>query len=152
VWAGIRGEINERKAGLAEARQRLGIPKVDSTDVAAVLLRQEYRAFLRGLDLAERMRRLLDDPDPTLLAAAFEGPPPLAGLTDETRADVRKAYVERHHAKELAALDERQEALDVVGAAAEIAIMAVRSNVGMAPQEFDQWFETAGAEQTARAA
>jgi hypothetical protein len=40
-------------------------------------------------------------------------------------------------------MEDRQDALDVVGAAAEIAIMEVRNHVGMAPDEFDRWFATA---------
>ena len=100
--------------------------------------------FLRGLNLSERMGLLLQDPDETLLAAALEGPPALSGLTAEMRADVEQAYVRKHHAPKLRAMEDAQEALDVVGAAAEIAVMEVRNHVGMTLDEFDRWFADGG--------
>ena len=83
-------------------------------------------------------------PDPIFLAAALQGPPELSGLTAQMRADVEQAYVRAHHAQTLRAMEDRQEALDVVGAAAEIAIMEVRNHVGMAPDEFERWFADGG--------
>ena len=144
--------VNERKAALKQERAALTMPKIDPNDVSKTLLRQEARVFLRGLDLGERMGLLLQDPDETLLAAALEGPPELSGLTAQMRADVEQAYVKAHHAQTLRAMEDRQEALDVVGAAAEIAIMEVRNHVGMEPYEFDQWFATAANSDKARAA
>jgi hypothetical protein len=75
--------------------------------------------------------------------AALEGPPALSGLTPEMRADVEQAYVRAHHAQTLSTMEDRQEALDLVGAAAEIAMMGVRNHVGLAPDEFERWFATA---------
>jgi hypothetical protein len=44
------------------------------------------------------------------------------------------------------------EALAVVGAAAEMAIMEVRSHVGIEPHAFDGWFATTDGTEAARAA
>jgi hypothetical protein len=79
-------------------------------------------------------------PDALLLAAALEGPPEWSGLTNEMRADVEKAYVKAHHAPKLRTLDELQEALDVTGAAADIAAMNICNSVDLPPHEFDRWF------------
>jgi hypothetical protein len=49
-------------------------------------------------------------------------------------------------------MEDQQEALNVVGAAAEIAIMEVRNHVGMAPDEFDRWLATAANSDNARGA
>jgi hypothetical protein len=49
-------------------------------------------------------------------------------------------------------MEDQQEALDVVGAAAEIAIMEIRNGVGLPPHEFDTWFATADGSDKARAA
>ena len=49
-------------------------------------------------------------------------------------------------------MEDQQEALDVVDAAAEIAVMEVRTHVGMAPHEFDRWFASAANGDKARAA
>jgi hypothetical protein len=51
--------------------------------------------------------------------------------------------VEAKHAKTLKAMDDCEEVLNLVGAAASIAVMEVRSNVGLEPHEFKGWFETA---------
>jgi hypothetical protein len=76
-------------------------------------------------------------------SAALELPAALSGLTAETRAHVEEAYVQANHARTLNAMDDREEALAVVGAAAEIAVMEVRSHVGIEPHAFDGWFATA---------
>jgi hypothetical protein len=96
--------------------------------------------MLRGLDLTKRLSMLPQNPDPLLVAAALEGPPELSGLTPEMRGDIEHAYVKAHHAPKLRTLDELQEALDVVGAAAEIAAMNIRNSVDLPPHEFDTWF------------
>ena len=89
---------------------------------------------------------------PAHWAAALEGPPKLSGLTAEMRTDIERALLKAHHAQTLSAMEDRQEALDVVGSAAEIAIMEVRNHVGLAPHEFDTWFATADGSDKARAA
>jgi hypothetical protein len=68
------------------------------------------------------------------------------------RTDIERALLKAHHAQTLSAMEDRQEALDVVGAAAEIAIMEVRNHVGMAPDEFERWFASAADSEQARAA
>jgi hypothetical protein len=40
-------------------------------------------------------------------------------------------------------MEDQQEALDAVGAAAEIAAMEIRNSVGLPPHEVDAWFATA---------
>jgi hypothetical protein len=133
-------------------RATLAKPKIDATDLAAAMLRQELRTYLRGLDLSERMTALTDKPDPAMLAAALEAPAALSGLTAETRAHVEEAYVQANHARTLNAMDDREEALAVVGAAAQIAVMEVRSHGGIEPHAFDAWFTTADGTQERRAA
>jgi hypothetical protein len=148
----IRRVVSERKEAMKNERAALGKPKIDATDVAAAMLRQETRTYLRGLTLGERMNVLSNNPDPAMLAAAFEAPAALSGLTAETRVHVEEAYVQANHAPTLKAMDDREEALAVVGAAAEVAVMEVRSNVGLESHEFDGWFAAAGGSETARAA
>jgi hypothetical protein len=87
-----------------------------------------------------------------MLAAALEAPSALSGLTAETRAHVEEVYVQANHEPTLKVMDDREEALAVVGAAAEIAVMEVRSNVGLEPHEFDRWFSTADGTEGRKAA
>jgi hypothetical protein len=49
-------------------------------------------------------------------------------------------------------MEDREEALALLDAAARIAIMEIRFNVEMGPLEFDDWFATAGRTETRRAA
>jgi hypothetical protein len=144
--------VGERREAMKHERATLAKPKIDATDLAAAMLRQEMRTYLRGLDLSERMTALTDKPDPAMLAAALEAPAALSGLNAETRAHVAQTYVQATHAQTLKAMDDREEALDVVGAAAEIASMEIRSSVGLEPQAFDSWFETADGTEAQRAA
>lgn len=148
----IRRVVNERKEATKHERAALAKLTIDTTDVAAAILRQDMRSYLRGLSLGERMNVLSNNPDPAMLAAALEAPAPLSGLTAETRERVEEAYVQANHAKTLKAMEDREEALAVVGAAAEIAAMEIRSHVGLEPHEFDSWLASADGTETARAA
>jgi len=86
-----------------------------------------------------------------MLAATLEAPAVLSDLTAETRAHVKEAYVQANHST-TKAMDKREEALAVVGAAAEMAIMQAGSHVGIEPLAFDRWFATADGTDTRRAA
>jgi hypothetical protein len=73
-------------------------------------------------------------------------------LTAETREHVVQAFLQVNHSKALKALDEREEAVSVVGVAADMAVAEIRSNVGLEPQAFDEWFENANGSEDRRAA
>lgn len=139
----IRKTVDERRAAIGEERKALARPRIDTADVAAAMLRQEMRAYLRELSSGDRMAALIDNADPTMLTAALEAPPLLSGLTATTRDHVVQAYLETTHGGLLRAMEERREALDVVGAAAELAINAMRPYVGLDPHQFEPWFATA---------
>lgn len=132
--------INERIAATETARSSLGKLNADKSDVTGALLRQEIRAYLRGLSDADRMRALTDKPDPTMVTAALEAPDALSGLNAQTRAHVQQAHVKANHGTELQAIDDRQEALGLAQAAVEMAVREVRTIVGMSPPEFAEWF------------
>ena len=104
----VTNVVREQRQCIKQQRAALAKPKIDSTDLAAAMLRQEMRLYLRGLNLAERMNVLLTNPDPAMLAAALEGPAALADLTPETRAHVEKAYLETNHSHTLKAMDDRE--------------------------------------------
>lgn len=136
----VQREVNAQRDTLKTERKHMVKPKIDTTDLAAAVMRQEIRTYLRGLDTGERMKVLLNKPDANLLAAALEAPSALSGLTDEMRAHVEHAFVEANHKPRLAVLEEKQDVLDLVGAAADIATMEIRTYTGLEGQEFHSWF------------
>jgi hypothetical protein len=55
------------------------------------------------------------------------------------------------HAQTLKAMDDREEARAVVGAAAEMAVLEIRTSAGMEPHVFDGSFATADGTEERRA-
>ena len=139
----IRKVAKERRAVVEGQRAALAQVKVDPTDVVGALQRQEIRSYLRGLSDGERMRLLIENPDPRVPQAALEMPATLSGRSDEARAQVVEAYMRANHSAALKASDEMAEALSLLDAAARIAIMEIRTQVGMGDAEFEDWFATA---------
>lgn len=129
--------LDDRQRAIKQERALLAKPKMEASEA---LMRQEIRAYLRGLEQGERMQALLTNPEPIMLAAALEGPAALSGLNAQTRGHVEMTYLEANHAATLARLNDREEAYAVVRAAADIAVMEIRSNVGLADHAFDVWF------------
>lgn len=139
----IRKLAQERRAAVEAQRAALAQVKVDPADLVGALQRQEIRSYLRGLSDGERMRLLIENPDPRVSQAALEMPAAFSGLNEEARAQVVEAYMRANHSAALKALDEMGEALSLLDAAARIAIMEIRTQVGMGDAEFEDWFSTA---------
>jgi hypothetical protein len=129
--------VAKARAGLDERRKALAVQKVDQSDLAGAILRSELRAQMRSMSLADLTRLALHNPDAITLAAIFEAPGFLSGVTDELREQVANAAFPQ----EVAAMDEEQEVLDVVGAALEISLGTVREKIGFRPDDraFDAW-------------
>src|SRR5262249_20425099 len=132
----IRGDVDHRIAAIERERASLVKPKIDPTDMAGALLRQEARAYLRGLESARCLRLLTEQPDQTMVAAALEAPSVLSGLSPEIHTLVEQAYLRQNHAPRVKAIDDKQEVLSLVRTATELAVREVRSHVAMAPHEF----------------
>lgn len=139
----IRRVAQERRAAVESQRAAMAQVRVDAADVVGARHREEMRAHLRGLDDGARMKVLIEDPDPRWTQAALELPAVLSGLNADTRAHVEEAYMRAAHSATLKALDELGEALSLLEAAARIAIMEVRTHLGMGEAEFEDWFATA---------
>ena len=144
--------VAERREALKRERATLAKPNIDKADAAAAVMRSEMRTYLRGLDMGERARVLITNPDPIMLAAVLEAPDALSGLNADTRAHVETAYVEANHADKVKAMADHDEALSVVAAAVGIAQGEMRKHVGIGPQAFADWFTSADGTETRRAA
>lgn len=147
---GLVGEVKRARktaedglAMLAEQRAKLATPTFDASDTIGAAHRKEAREYLRSLDRAERLKILSEDADPLLVAAALEIPA-LSGLDKPMIEALQRVYVEKTHGETLAQIEEREEALTALAAAAGVIKAELQSDV--APREgqtFDGWFETA---------
>ena len=75
----------------------------------------------------------------------------MSGLTAETRAHVENVYVQANHAKTLKVMDDREEALAVVGSVVEMAVMK-SAPVSNGAYAFDGWLASVDGTKTVRAA
>jgi len=128
----IRGE----RAALANL-------KVDPTDLAAAMRRQEARQLVRGMSLSEQAATLLNG-DPLFVEAVLEMPSRFSGVPDDLRSKVENNYVETRFGPQLADLADREELLTTVRVAAEMARSAIVSEATLPDNdkgEAARWFE-----------
>jgi hypothetical protein len=138
----FRERVAAERANLKQRRAALGKPKVDPTDLAAAMLRQEYRSYVRSLGLGDRARVLLSD-DMEMIAAVLEVPPALSGLADDLLARVVDHYIEKTAGGELKAIEETEEALSLVQAAVGVAELDLKPHLGMQEHEFRSFMQAA---------
>ena len=139
--------IERRAKMLQEKRLRLGVPKPDPTDIAGAMLRGEIRSYLRSLDAAKLTAMLSVDIDATVVAAVFEAPGFLTGVSPELRARVEELVIEKTHPEEVAQIDEELEALRTIAIAVETSVKEVKTEAGFTGETkaFDEWMEQASA-------
>ncbi|WP_438277977.1 hypothetical protein [Nitrobacter sp.] len=145
VAANLRHEMKRLDAGrksLADRRRALTIPNSDPTNVADALLKQEIRKYVLSLDPAKRTALLTVDPDPTVLAAVFEGPSFLTEVDAGLRAQAESAFVESKFPTESAVLREDTEALQVLEMALDASRKELREAMGLSEPEFNKWLAT----------
>ena len=147
VIPGLRRGSWEAERALSAAKHRrlqLAIKPADKTDVAGALLRQETRAYLRGLDQGERVRLVMTDP--VYLTAAMEGPAALSGMTDDLRTELQDRLIENAHGPAVEALREAEEAIELVQASIDSAVNVIRAACDFdRGHEFDAFMKTASA-------
>jgi hypothetical protein len=139
--------LEKAEKALAERRLRLGVPAPDKTDAAGAMLRAEVRAYLRGLDPAERTALLMINPSALVVSAVFEAPNFLSGVSDELRAKAEQAIMENSAPEDLDRIDEEREAIGVAGMALEIAVRTIKEETGFKgdTRAFDEWMAEASA-------
>jgi len=123
-----RAAANSMRQDLVKQRARLQPAAPDPNNVSAAVLRSEMRTMVRGLSTSARTALLLSpNPDPTLVQAVLEAPSFSSGVTEEIRARMLQAIIERDHPKELEAIAQAEEALEVLEAATGMAQLAAKS-------------------------
>lgn len=139
----------ERAEQRLEARfQALFTPKIDPADLSSAMLRAEIRAHLRSLEPSARISVIMTGDDPRLMAAIFEAPEFLSGVSGEMREKAKALMIERANPNEVAAIEEERETVNLVNMAIELAVKMVREETGFknsSSHEFDTWMTEASA-------
>jgi hypothetical protein len=137
---GYAERVNARRASLT-------VPKPDPSDLLGALLRQEARAYMRGLSKGELVGLMLGSPDTILLQAAFEAPAALVNrhFDADLRTKVETAYIAAAHADKLPILEAQQEALHLAGVALQKSVESIAEATGFraGSREFDAWMQEA---------
>ena len=101
--------------------------KIDKTDLAAALLRQEMRGHMRSLDAGARFA--LVTADEAFLHAALEAPPSLSGLSLERRDQAVRFFLDKNFPDELAEFEETETALEVFNMAVDSALKSLEDTM-----------------------
>jgi hypothetical protein len=116
----MRDDLIKQKASLQPAAP-------DPSNVSAAVLRSEMRTMLRGLSTSARTALLVSqNPDPTLVQAVLEAPSFSSGISDDVRARLLEFIVNRDHPKELEAIAQAEEAVEVLEAATGMTYLAAK--------------------------
>jgi hypothetical protein len=141
--------VTKAQRALATARDKVRdgrkalTPTVkDRGDIAAAMLRQEVRGFLRGKTQAEIVGIVFDaKADPVVQEAIFEAPVALSGISADVRDKLLATVIERTSSPAVQALEEQSEALDLLETATRVGLDALRNSAGMSPHAgvFEKW-------------
>jgi hypothetical protein len=113
--------VAEMRARVDRWRKELSPKAPDKSDVTAAVVRSEMRQMLRSMTPNARAAMLTSaDVDPTLIQAVLEVPNSLSGITDRIRADVVKAAISRSYPKQLTEIEQCEDAIALVDAAARV--------------------------------
>lgn len=125
-----RERIESAKAVMHSKRVALAKPKVDPTDVAAAILRQDMRAHLRAMGSGVALGTLLGDKtSPDMLAAVLEAPPELSGLNANQMEQITATYLERAFPNEVAEMRTADEGLALLSSLVTAAESDVQSGI-----------------------
>ncbi len=125
---------------LAAKRKALSVPDFDKADVVGAMMRAEIRTHLRSLDEARRTALLSIKPSSELVAAVFEAPDFLTGISGELRNRIETAFIETHHPNKLAAIEQEAELVDVVGMAFQTSATEIREALDFRTEhDFRRW-------------
>jgi hypothetical protein len=117
--------------GVQGERAALATRRPDKSDLFAEMQRQEVRTWLRSLPEGERMSVALSSKDPSVRDAILMAPAAMSGLQADVRDHVLTAVLEEAHGPRLRALDETQQAYELLDAAVKTAENFARADAGM---------------------
>lgn len=115
----VKARADAMAASVANLKKAMQPTPPDRADAVLAGLHREIRDWLRAQPSPNRFRAASENPD--IAAAVLHVPAPLTGLSQEQINLVREKQIEREHGPQLRGLAQREEILEVVTAALQIA-------------------------------
>ncbi len=115
----------------ATRKEALKPPTPPRDDIVGEMKRQEIRAFVRGLTMAEKYAVASQHPE-----AILDAPAVLSGLPDDRYGEIRDAFIKAKFGPELAEIETLDLDLELVGAAYDLAVNELRDNAGLSEAAF----------------
>ncbi|MDN5006153.1 hypothetical protein ACFQZO_35475 [Bradyrhizobium sp. GCM10027634] len=140
IFLRVRSAAADTRTKLQNDRDAL-IPKaIDKTDAAGAALRVEYRRIMRATTVTESIALASTITDPSLITAIWESDPALSGLDTRSRDVITANWLETNRAKQIRALDDRAEVVDLVEMAVNLTQGALFTAAGVrSAAEFEAW-------------
>jgi hypothetical protein len=141
-WARANASVLKARKAIEAERAALVIKPVDKTDLAAALLDQEIRAWVRTLELGVRQSIVLATPDIRILQAVVSAPPELSGFAGDAAfaSKVEDRYIELTYPDKLASIEANNDVVSVAEAGMHVQRNELRStiSVDMHVRDFDE--------------
>ncbi len=134
----IQAPIAAAQAAVEQRRAALSLPIPDKTDLAGVLDRQEIRAHLRSLSLAQRTALVFESKDLRISDAVISAPPELSGIPADRFALLHRAALDRIHGPEMKSIAEAEAIVSEARAAIQVAKNDMRQETGLDEKIFGE--------------
>lgn len=136
----IKSRVESMNADVANLKAGMKPKQPDSTDIRGELMRAELRAFVRALPQAEKLRTVLEDE--VITEAVLLGHPSLSGLSTKSEKGapsqfdlVREKYLDAKFGPQLRGIEAREEVLETLTTAVDIATREFRRESGLSENE-----------------
>jgi hypothetical protein len=136
----IRQRAANMAADVANQRRAFAPPTPDRSDLFGEAQRSELRAFVRGMSQEQRLRAVMNDE--SLAEAVLQAHPSLSGLTTQgedgapSQYDlVRDQYLQSKFGEQIRAVERREEVVEVLNSAVEIASSQFKRETGLDDQD-----------------
>jgi hypothetical protein len=129
--------VDQRRAALADVLAKIKPTSFDPTNVSSALLRQEMRAAVKAMSLAERAAILMgDQADAAFVDAVLEAPGLLSGVDANLYELVREQRLETLFSAESFEAQSLSTEIEEADAIVQIAKQDVATASGLQPYEF----------------
>jgi hypothetical protein len=129
--------VESKRAQLAEVVARIRPTSFDRTDLSGALLRQEMRASVKAMSLAERASVLTGEKViPEFVDAVLEAPRQLSGLDENLYEQIREARLENLYASESLEAESLSNEIEDAQAILTLAKQDVAAASGLLGHEF----------------
>jgi len=140
IFLRVRSDLAEAKTKLQADRDALIPRAIDRADAAGATLRAEFRSVMRNMTSPASIAWASTQQDPAVITAIWESTPELAGLDARSRDVITANWLANHRAKQMTALDDRGETVDLVQMAVDLAQGALFTAAAVRNgPEFEAW-------------